>query len=193
MSAFLGLVSVAATVAVAFFTWKLTAATEKMAELQRDMIKLQKTLGEKQEQLAELQRALAEAEIRPLLSLKASVGSPAYTKNGVTVPEVYLTFENLGKFGVCVLKLSKHRRSPGVPGIQGEWVADADPFPLPVPAGSGKTATVVMPQPSRGEFLEVVYQHGTSGELLSDLWEIKRSKPSLKRIWHAQKVSTSGD
>jgi len=213
MSIFLGLVSVAATVAVAFFTHKLTAATEKMVELQR-------TLGEKQEQLAELQRTLAEAEIRPLLVFKISNYTPSTdsgadafvssaffpttlgigdlfgaskllvrTASALLQPKrVSLTFENLGKFGVFVIGLRKHDQKPAVPGAHGTWVADASPLPIPVHAGSGVEDNIVLPEPKPMDFLEVIYQDGASGAFLSDLWQVTNDKLDLKRVWHAKHV-----
>lgn len=206
MSIFLGLVSVAATVAVAFFTWKLTAATEKMAELQREMTGLQRTLGERQEQLAELQRALAEAEIRPLLVFKMSKYTPSITTSGLSdfsdatkllvraaliarqPKRVSLTFENLGKFGVFVIGLRKHDQKPAIPGAHGTWVADASPLPIPVHAGSGVKDNIILPEPKPMDFFEVIYQDGASGAFLSDLWQVTNDKLDLKRVWHAKHV-----
>jgi len=184
MSIFLGLVSVAATVAVAFFTWKLTAATEKMAELQQEMTGLQKTLGEKQEQLAELQRTLAEAEIRPLLVLRAST-------ERASMDTLSVRLENLGRFGVLVLKLKEHRNKPAKPDSHGQAFADKDLFPLPLQASSGELVNIAGLDPNSRSFFEVVYQNGASGELLSDLWQFTGNELGFKRIWYARNVRDS--
>ena len=127
MSIFLGLVSVAATIAVAFFTWKLTAATERMAELQREMVKLQKVLGEKQGQLSELQGLLAKADLVPDIAVSLA-----------TTPKTGVRITNLGKYGIEVLALY-HTDDPGfIPSDSSQPYTpkpEDEQFPIGLPAG----------------------------------------------------------
>jgi len=184
----LGLGQMIAAFVVARFTKQLAEYTAELAQAQKmsnSVLKEQTALLDRQTQLHEaqqrLQEQLAESEVRPLLALQAA-------PHGL----LRLTLTNLGRFGVLVVKLKQYRERPNVPDSDSFVGTPAGQgkqrFPLPLPAGASERLSDSEFDPSRGQWIEVVYEDGASGHKRSDLWKYTGQYLGFVREWWAEEV-----
>ena len=177
---------------VAFFTWRLVTATEKMGETQAkqtEILERQANLLEGQtklqEELSEIQERLARADGTPLLYLRRNV------RAGTAVE-----LKNLGKYGAEVVEIRRHASHPEAPAQGGEHLRFEEATALPAGiAPLEQPYLVSLGGSMRNAFtgpvwFEVLYRHGVGGELLSDLWEIPEGGHAFHRVpgWHARRV-----
>ena len=177
-----------AAIVIALFTKRLAEYTAELAEAQKisnSVLEEQTALLDRQTQLYEaqqrLQEQLAESEVRPLLALQAAPHGP-----------LRLTLTNLGRFGVLVVKLKQHQQKPNVPDSDSFVRTPAGQgkqrFPLPLPSGASKRLPDSEFDPSRGQWIEVVYEDGASGHKRSDLWKYTGQHLGFVREWWAEEV-----
>ena len=153
MNAFLSIVSVSATIAIAVYTWKLTAATKEMADLQKKVVDLQQELNNKQGELAKLQTELARADLFPDIAVSLA-----------TTPQTGVRITNLGKYGVEVLALYHTADHDFVPTANHQPYTPApqhEQFPIGLPPRLHVTVVNAYPPDDR-PVVAVVFRHRNS-------------------------------
>ena len=183
-----GALTAAFTGLVALYTWRLAelqGEVNQVMQQQTHLIRQQTELMERQKQIQEsqhqLQEELAKSEVRPLVALQAR------PRGGHK-----LELTNLGRYGVMIVKLKQYQQRPNAPDSESHLgtpaASEKQSFPLPLPSGRSKELRNSSFEPSKGEWVEVVYEDGASGQKLSDLWRYTGSHLGFVREWWARKV-----
>ncbi len=152
-----------------------------MNELQASQLRLQ-------EKLADIQEQLAEGNLQPLINVSVDGGR-----------DFGIRLTNLGKYGVQIKRLRRHRELPEAPGTGGKDLSPCPGCPsLPIaltPGGSEVQLILKSDERQEMKYLEVIYIHGASpGTLLSDLWRFeyvpspREYESRLTQVWSAEEV-----
>jgi len=178
------IVQASSAIVVAFFTGMLFWAQKA----NNRALKQQTKILEAQQHL---QKQLAESEVRPLVTIQAKLLTDSqnarFNENSY---QVMLT--NLGRYGVVIVKLKQHEVKPqeldsesfvGTPAGFGK-----QRFPIPLPSGQGETLHGSDFNPEDGRFVEVIYEDGSSGRRLSDLWRYTGQDLGFIREWWARET-----